>query len=145
MRAPDGLLTPWHWVTVPTPPADALYRRLREANPAVLAVLQTDGITWEDAIATLVDQGVAEAEVFAGDWLALLPVPIRRYLAGLVPRGGPPRVGLDIETIRADLRDWTGEWPPPQDQFSGYTSRRIRQVLHEAETTWRAEVAAIER
>lgn len=60
-------------------------------------------------------------------------------------REGPPPDGLDIATIRAALRDWTGEWPPPQDQITGYTGRRVRQVLHEARTSWQAEVEAIKR
>ena len=59
--------------------------------------------------------------------------------------GPPPGLGLDVATIRAALREWqAGWWPPPQEQLTDYTARRIHQVLTEEGTDWRTEVAAAE-
>lgn len=60
--------------------------------------------------------------------------------------GGPPTgLGLDIDMIRAALREYVeGPWPPPQPELLPYSARRIRQVLQEANTDWETEVKAAE-
>lgn len=58
-------------------------------------------------------------------------------------RSGPlPGGGLDMAAIRQALREWDGPWPPPQEQITAYSGRRVRQVLEEAGTSWDAEVDA---
>jgi hypothetical protein len=60
-------------------------------------------------------------------------------------RGGPPHgLGLTIEAIRAALREWPAGWPPGQTELTDYSARRVRQVLEEAGTDWRTELAAAE-
>jgi hypothetical protein len=55
--------------------------------------------------------------------------------------GPPPGDGLDLSTLRQALRDWDGPWPPPEDQITPYSARRVRQVLYDADTSWEAETA----
>ena len=59
--------------------------------------------------------------------------------------GGPPSgVGLTIDHVRQVLRTWEHAWPPTQDGLTGYTGRRVRQVLAGADTSWDEKVAAVE-
>lgn len=56
--------------------------------------------------------------------------------------------GLTLARITAALDEWTDAWPPTQSTFAetlGPTDRRIRQVLHDEQTSWAAVLASAER
>jgi hypothetical protein len=61
------------------------------------------------------------------------------------------RGGLTIGRVVDELVAWRGEWEPTEDNFAEFalqvTSRRLRQVLDDAGTTWRnvLEDAAMRR
>jgi hypothetical protein len=70
-----------------------------------------------------------------------------RHLRAATRGGPPPAYGLDIDRIRAALVAWptNREWPPSQlnlcqSAFDGISERRLRQVMHDAHTGWKAEL-----
>ena len=73
-----------------------------------------------------------------------------RRVVSEASRDGPTLgLGLDIIQVRHELVGWWGEWPPPQTTFcdlalGGITDRRLRQVLHDAKTTWNSELRLAE-
>jgi hypothetical protein len=85
----------------------------------------------------------AAAPQIDSDAPADLRAVLNRAWRARKPTGPLPGDGLDIAAIRTALREWEGPWPPAQEQISGLTARRVRQVLHDAETTWEAEVEAV--
>ncbi len=89
----EELLTPWHYAVLPNDGPGGqgmLEHRLRTSNPAVLAVLERHDTTWELAIAELVEQEATDDEIWAGDWLKLLPFRLRRYLVALLAEQRQP-------------------------------------------------------
>lgn len=84
MSGEDVILTPWHYVIVPS--EKVLDRRLTETNPAVRTVLWDHDDSWDAALRALVDQGATDDEIWQGDWLTLLPIPLRRHLPETLQR-----------------------------------------------------------
>ncbi len=74
------------------------------------------------------------------------PAELLSAIAALRPAPGEfaPGNGLTVRRIVDRLTGWTGDFPPPQDDFAldalGVTDRRVRQVLGRAHTTWRAVI-----
>ena len=102
------------------------------------------------ALSRLVREGATDAEINSGLVHFELTIPEKRLhesiLRELRSAGGPPTGdGLSVDEIRTRLRQWDGPWPPTQDQLTDYSSRRLRQVLTDARTTWRDEVTAADR
>ena len=103
---------------------------------------------WRE-LGTVDDDGAAYI-VMLGDaavlpWLRERISPIGAVpVPGAVPEVGPPRTGLTIAVIRAALAEWEGDWPPTQPSLGqttlGKEGRTIRLALHEAQTTWQAEL-----
>lgn len=82
MSGNDVVLTPWHYIIVPTD--SPAVRRLRGSNPAVLATIERHSDSWEAAFRALVEQGATDDEIWRGDWCALLPIALRRHLPALL-------------------------------------------------------------
>ena len=102
-----------------------------------------DGLT-DDEILDQFGVGHPWMMTGAGRREALIRIAAIRRQSGAVPEVGPPRTGLTIAVIRAALAEWEGDWPPTQPSLGqttlGKEGRTIRLALHEAQTTWQAEL-----
>lgn len=118
-----------HWATV------EMYDLLTTTDYSDDEIIDEMGAGWLQRALTLAERRLLRARLAA-----------LRAASGQKSGGGPSKGdGLDIEAIRAALREWTGPWPPGQDQITDYTSRRVRQVLQEADTNYQAELDAVKR
>lgn len=105
-RPPDDeLLSPKHWILTHYH-GDNPEARLRNKNPAAYLILhrQLDQ-SWDAWLGAMIEQGATDEDIFAGDWLDLIPSwPVRRYIPERLAelRGQPsidPRTPLARRTI----------------------------------------------
>lgn len=79
------------------------------------------------------------------------PIQILTAMAAVRPpkrrrkTGPPPSDTVNIDQVRSALAAWRGAWPPTQQTFAnlslgGLGDRRLRQILHQAETSWEREL-----
>ena len=92
----SGLPEPWRLTVGP------VRKRLRNQNPAVLDVLDANLESWEAGLHTLVSQGATDEEIWQGDWLTLLPLPVRRLLPELLV-AVRRQFGVSASTIKRRL------------------------------------------
>ena len=81
----DDILTPWHYLygnscRCGREGSHTSLGHALDANPAVDRVLSQNDRSWKDALVVLVDQGATDDEIWQGDWLSTLPIPVRRHL-----------------------------------------------------------------
>lgn len=140
MSADDELLSPWHYLVVPT---DA-YEELPHDNLAVSLLLSRYDSSWEGLLGELVRQGATDAEIWAGDWLRFLPIFARRRLEAMLAgiRGAPAR---DVAATAAGIltRD---EVLRTQAQLRAagqpYGQKALAKALHTSQATIRRRLAA---